>query len=139
MADDSNTGREPATQRIVIEQNRRRRWPIAVLWALLVVSVVFNLALYASYEDYFTAGGDVTEKYHSLARQGEAKVAILSVQGPILFGEDSHVDRQIDRIRRDDAVRAVVLRVDGRTVLVLALENILESVYRSALSEGDTP
>ena len=39
-----------------------------------------------------------------------------------------------------DAVRAVVRRQDSRPVLVLSLEHLLESVYRSALPAGaDTP
>jgi len=52
------------------------------------------------------------EQYHSLARAGTHKVAIISVEGTILGG-DGFVKHQIDRVRRDESVKAIVLRVNS--------------------------
>jgi protease-4 len=59
-------------------------------------------------------GGDddrLEEKYHSLAKGGSNKVAIISVVGTILDGQ--FTKRQIDRARRDKQVKAIVLRVNS--------------------------
>lgn len=52
------------------------------------------------------------EKYHSLARRGQKKVAIIRIEGAIMDGE-GFVKDQIDQAAKDDAVQAVVLRVDS--------------------------
>src|SRR5262249_15832431 len=54
----------------------------------------------------------VTEKYHSLEKHGEDKVAIITVEGAIIDGE-GYVKHQIDHVRNDDNVKAIVLRVDS--------------------------
>jgi protease IV len=52
------------------------------------------------------------EHYHSLARHGGDKVAIITVEGTILDG-DGFAKKQIDRVRDDKHVKAVVLRVNS--------------------------
>src|SRR5262245_59268499 len=47
----------------------------------------------------------VTEKYHSLEKHGEDKVAIIMVEGAIIDGE-GFVKHQIDHVRNDDSVKA---------------------------------
>lgn len=54
----------------------------------------------------------VQEKYFTQAASGSDKVAIIRVEGAILDG-DGFVKRQIDRVRRDKNVKAIVLRVDS--------------------------
>ncbi len=54
----------------------------------------------------------VTESFHSLNEQGTEKVALIRVEGTILDGE-GFVKKQIDRVRADDSVKAVVLRIDS--------------------------
>ena len=79
----------------------------------------------------------------------EARIAILDVDG-MVFG--LRVDAAVDVISVGasdvdeppalathagyDTVRAVVRRTDAPPVLVLSLEHLLESVYRSALSSA---
>jgi protease-4 len=52
------------------------------------------------------------EKYHSLDKSGGDKVAIITIEGTILDGE-GYVKKQIDRVRKDNKVKAVVVRVDS--------------------------
>ena len=78
-----------------------------------------------------------------------SRIAILEVDGMVV---GLRVDAAVDVLGVDagdvnappalathagyDKVRAVVRRADAPPVLVLSLENILESVYRSALTQG---
>ena len=55
----------------------------------------------------------VLEKHLSHNRAATDKVAVISVEGVILQGEDGFVKRQIDRVADDDNVKAIVLRVDS--------------------------
>ncbi|HUY35095.1 MAG TPA: signal peptide peptidase SppA [Pirellulales bacterium] len=74
----------------------------AVLLGLLRLGSVFGL----SNDD------GLHEQYHSLARAGTHKVAIITLEGTILGG-DGFVKRQIDHVRRDENVKAIVLRVNS--------------------------
>src|SRR3954471_24866622 len=74
---------------------------------MLFLSFVAMVALVSSDSD-----DHLQEKYHSLEKQGHDKVAIITVEGAILDGE-GYVKHQIDHIRHDDSVKAVVLRVDS--------------------------
>jgi protease-4 len=108
-------------------------------------------------------GGDdsIQEQYHSLERHGTEKVAIIDVEGAILDGE-GFVKKQIDHVRKDSDVKAVVLRVNspGGTVtasdylyhhltklktdrqlpVVVSMGGIAASGgYYVAMAVGDTP
>ena len=79
----------------------------------------------------------------------ESRIAILEVDGMVL---GLRVDAAVDVLGVEagdvdappalathagyDKIRAVVRRADAPPVLVLSLESILESVYRSALTQG---
>ncbi len=52
------------------------------------------------------------EKYHSLDKHGHDKIAVITVEGTIMEG-DGFVKKQIDRVRDDKSVKAVVLRVNS--------------------------
>jgi protease-4 len=52
------------------------------------------------------------ERHHSLERYASHKVAIIRIEGPILDGE-GFVKDQIDRVRDDEDVKAVVVRVSS--------------------------
>jgi protease-4 len=66
----------------------------------------------AAFRDYYDNSGGIQEKYHSLAHYGRDKVAVINVGGVIMEG-DGFVKRQIDRVRDDERVRAVVVRIDS--------------------------
>jgi len=54
----------------------------------------------------------IEERYHSLAKHAEDKIAIITIDGVILES-DGYIKKQIDHVRDDAYVKAVVLRVDS--------------------------
>jgi protease-4 len=76
----------------------------------LCVSVI--LVLVTSYQEYFDTTEGIQERYHSLAKKGKQKVAVIDVSGVIMDG-DGFVKRQIERVRKDEDVKAVVLRINS--------------------------
>ena len=64
------------------------------------------------YHDYLDTSGGIQEKFVSGSETSDKKVAILNIEGVIGEGE-GYVKHQIDRIRKDKNVRAVVVRVDS--------------------------
>lgn len=124
---------------------------------LLALLVAFAFVGFVSWEEE----DGLHEQHHSLARAADNKVAIITLEGTILDG-DGFVKRQIDRIRDDEAVKAVVLRVNspGGTVsgsdylyhhlqklcrdrqlpLVVSMGGIAASGgYYASMAVGDTP
>jgi protease-4 len=98
--------------RVVIEQSRSGWIGKRLLWIALVVSVLINFGLFSAYKSYFQSGTEIEEKWHSLDKRAPDKVAIIAVEGTIL-GDEGFVKRQIDHVRDDDDVKAIVLRVDS--------------------------
>jgi protease-4 len=68
----------------------------------------------ASLAGLFSLSGDdsLHEQYHSLSRHATDKIAVITLEGTILDG-DGFVKRQIDHVRDDPSVKAVVLRVNS--------------------------
>ena len=103
----------PAPPQIIIQQpptmfGRFGKWLVAAL----VLAVMMCVGLYASYQNYFSPADAPQEKYHSLERYATKKIAVIEIDGPIMEA-DGFVKKQIDRVREDDDVVAVVLRVNS--------------------------
>ncbi|MBP87308.1 MAG: signal peptide peptidase SppA [Planctomycetaceae bacterium] len=81
-------------------------------WVGFVCCALFALVQLMTFADYFDTSGGITEKHHSGSVLASDKVAIISVSGLIANGE-GFVKHQIDRVREDDSVKAIVLRVDS--------------------------
>ena len=79
---------------------RALRWTVTVVLALAVIG-----ALYGD-------SSKLTEEYHSLSKHASNKVAIIRVEGTIM-GDESYVKDQIDQVREDDDVQAVIVRVNS--------------------------
>lgn len=91
------------------------RWLVRLIALSVLGTFLFlTLSLLGLSSGVITVGSDdgIQEQYHSLARHGDQKVAIVSLEGTILHGE-GFVKKQIDQIRKDDAVKAIVLRVNS--------------------------
>jgi len=126
--------RPAATQTIVLQTGGGRLgrifcwlgWAGFAICAILLVILwtMQNLAL----DDYFDTTEGVEEKYHSGDKYGRNKVAIISVAGAIL--DSSSVKRQIDRVRDDENVKAVVLRVDSPGGTVYGSDYIFHHLKR---------
>jgi protease-4 len=99
--------------RVIMEQpsgfSKFLRW---FPWALLALSLVANMGMMAAYRDYIQDDEKINEKLFSHDVQASSKVAIIDVDGVIMSGE-GFVKDQIERVKKDDNVKAVVLRVNS--------------------------
>jgi protease-4 len=129
----------PALQPIVIRQGGGFlvRLFAFVGWAGLLLCGLMLAGQYAALSDYFDSTGGITEKYHSRAKFGRDKVAIIRVQGVIASG-DGFVKRQIDRVRKDKNVKAIVLRIDSPGGTVTGSDYILHHL-KKLREERDLP
>lgn len=108
-----------------------------VLLVLLGIAVMVILGLSASYQSYFSDPNGPQEKYHSLSKTATNKIAILTVAGTIMEG-DEFAKQQIDRIKEDDGVVGVVLRVNSPGGTVTYSDYLLHHL-RVMLEERDIP
>jgi protease-4 len=112
-AGEPGRGQAPAPTNIIVQQPRGFFARFGkLIFAALVVSVMINFSQRAAYEAYFSSDGRVDEKYYSGDRTGSDKIALIRVEGAILQTE-GYIKRQIDAVRDDDSVKAVVLRIDS--------------------------
>ena len=85
---------------------------MVICMGIIVFESLLLLVQGVALSDYYDTTGGIQERYHSFEERGSKKVAIIRVKGVIMDG-DGFVKRQIDRVRQDDKVRAVVLRIDS--------------------------
>lgn len=78
---------------------------------LAIVSLLLFAGLAGSPSLFETDDG-IQEKHVALTEGGADKIAIIRVEGAII-DEDGFVKKQIDRVRKDNRVKAIVLRVDS--------------------------
>jgi protease-4 len=112
---DSAAPASPPVQQIVVQTSsgtsllRIFAW---LGWAGFILCSLIVLGQWLALYDYFDTSEGVIEKYHSGNKLGTDKVAIIEISGIIMEG-DGFAKRQIDAIRDDDRVKAVVVRVDS--------------------------
>ena len=78
----------------------------------LLISIGFNIYSAAAYSQYFPSETDIYEQYHSGSKTASKKIAVISVSGVMISG-DGFTKQQIDRVRKDDDVEAIVLRINS--------------------------
>jgi len=114
-------------------------WSLFFLTSLaLVVVVLVCTGMVFRYQDYYDTTGGITEKYHSGSTTAGDKVAIISIEGVIMEG-DGFVKRQIDRIRDDSSVKAIVVRVDSPGGTVTGSDYIYHHLRKLRKEKGDIP
>lgn len=97
---------------------RRSRWRTFALvvaslgWIVASISIVIAWYYHDSNQEYYNTTGGIFETYHSGAKQADDKVAIIHVQGLIVDGK-GYVRSQIERIKDDPDIKAIVVRVDS--------------------------
>ncbi len=104
----------PLPQQIVIQQPKESAFGRYGKWLLVALAfcIMSIIGLTATYQSYFSDPNGPTEKFHSLSRTATKKIAIIEVSGAIMEG-DEFVKQQIDRVKEDDNVVGVVLRVNS--------------------------
>ena len=102
--------KNPSPQIIIYDSTFGRTGKL--LFVALGVALLVIFGLVANYRSYFSAADRPQEKYHSLARYATKKIAVIDVEGAILEG-DGFVKHQIDAVKEDKDVVAVVLRINS--------------------------
>jgi len=102
----------PPTRIILERAGSWGRYSTGIAWTVAGLAVLAAVASAGANAQYFQRDARVVERYHSLAREAPAKVAIVDVAGAIMTGS-GFAKAQLDRIADDDAVKAIVLRVDS--------------------------
>jgi protease-4 len=88
------------------------RWGRRLPWLLLLIAIVFALNYRSAYERYVQRNPHLEERYVSHSETAEQKVAIITIEGPILHS-DGFAKWQIDQAEQDHDVKAIVVRVDS--------------------------
>jgi protease-4 len=101
-----------APPQIIIQQPSRSRLGRWIVGGLATVGVIIFL-MYSAYVSYYVPRDMPQEKYHSLDKYAEKKIAVIEVKGPIYDEGDGYVKKQIDLVREDPTVVGVVVRIDS--------------------------
>lgn len=99
---------------VVVPQNPNPllRWISWFGWVGLMMCVPIIIGMSVAFKQYFDTSEGVQEKFVSGQAMGSDKIAIVNLEGAIMEG-DGFVKRQIDRIRKDDDIRAIVVRINS--------------------------
>jgi protease-4 len=102
----------PPAPTIIYTQTAWSRFWSWIGWLGFVVCGLIVIGQWTLLYDYFDTTEGIEEKFVSGDSFADDKVAIITVEGVILDG-DGFVKRQIDKIKDDKNVKAIVLRVDS--------------------------
>lgn len=104
----------PPPQPIIIHQSGSLFWRIAagIGWLGLFLAGLIVISQWIGFAEYFDTTHGIEEKYFAGSKSASDKIAIISIEGVIMEG-DGFVKQQIDRIREDSNVKAIVVRVDS--------------------------
>lgn len=109
-------------------------------WILVIILILVVISLYGAYHSYLNPNPQINEKFYALNPAGTDKVAIISVEGTIMH-TDGFAKWQIDQVRKDPSVKAVVLRVDSPGGTITGshyLYHHLLKLQRDKEQEGET-
>ncbi len=88
------------------------RWRGRLAWIITGISVVVAAVALGANAEYFQTNPKVIEQYHSMANKATNKIAIVEIRGAIMGGE-GFARHQLDQVKADESVRAIVLRIDS--------------------------
>jgi len=88
------------------------RWGRRLPWILFFIAVLFAIGIRGKYESYLQSNPKLDEKYFSHSKTATDKVAIITIEGAIMH-TDGFAKWQIDQVRDDPDVKAIVVRVDS--------------------------
>jgi protease-4 len=108
----SYSTQNPPPQIIVQQQQTAFGRYGKLLLVLLGLAIMTIIGMSAAYESYFSSADGPQEKYHSLSKTATDKIVVVDISGTIIES-DGFAKKQLDRVREDDDVVAVVLRIDS--------------------------
>jgi len=97
--------------RVVVEPPRSSWLGRVIKWTLTGLALLALIGLLFG-DRYYGRESNLQEHWHSRSKTASDKIAIITVAGTIL-GDEGFVKDQIDQVRDDNSVRAVVLRVNS--------------------------
>ena len=103
---------QPPTRVILEQAHPWSPWIARAGWIVAGIAVLSAIGSAGAFSRYFQRDSRVVEKWHSLSKLASDKVAVVSITGAILGGE-GFVRAQLDQVEEDEAVKAIVLRVDS--------------------------
>ncbi|MCA9148540.1 MAG: signal peptide peptidase SppA [Planctomycetales bacterium] len=103
---------QPQVVYVQAAQNPFFRWLSWMGWVGCFMAVSAIIGMTAKYNEYFDATAGIEEKFHSGAKSADDKVAIIDISG-VIGASDEFVKKQIDRVRKDENVKSIVVRVDS--------------------------
>lgn len=104
---------DPPVQQIILQPRESLFGRFGkVLLVLLVITIMICVGLYGQYQSYINPSTGPQERLFSGDATAFKKIAILHVAGTIHEG-DTFIMQQIDRIRRDENIVALVLRINS--------------------------
>lgn len=118
----------PPTQ-IVIKQAGVSRWWSWLGWTGFMLTLLAFISLSVKTSDYFDTTGGIQEKFYAGDENATKKIAIISITGAIGSGE-GYVKHQIDRVREDESVEGVIVRVDSPGGTVTGSDYIFHHLNR---------
>jgi protease-4 len=101
----------PPTVVVYTQSGWSRFWSWVGWLGFFTVGMIL-LGQWAMLADYFDTTSGVEEKYVSGPKLSEDKLAVITVSGVILEGE-GFVKHQIEKVKADKNVKAVVVRIDS--------------------------
>ncbi|WP_425618171.1 signal peptide peptidase SppA [Anatilimnocola sp. NA78] len=127
-------------QPIVIYQGGAGFWRIAAVfgWVGLFIAGLIVIGQWSALADYFNTTGNLEERYVSGGKFATDKIAIISIEGVIMEG-DGFVKQQIDRVREDENVKAIIVRVDSPGGTVTGSDFIYHHLKKLREDKGKIP
>ncbi len=116
---------------IIIQQPGRRLLLMLLLFAL-AFSVMLNLGLLASLEEYATEGEGADEQFHSGDKLAEDKIARIVVNFMITNPYTNRIIKVIDQAAADESVKGVLLVIDSPGGLVSDSHEIYHKIQQLA-------
>ncbi len=106
-------------------------------FAFVLLSILLSPIIAVMHPDSFSLNeGRLPEKYVSGNKNAPDKVAILTISGTILGGENSFIKKQIDSISKDQQVKVVVLRIVSPGGTISGSDYYLEHLKRMKNERG---
>jgi protease-4 len=123
---------QPAVPTVIVQAGptgRFTRFMSMLGWLGFLLCGLSLMSHFSAKTDYFDTSEGIKEHFHSRSKDATDKIAIITLSGVIMEG-DGFVKRQIDRIRTDDHVRAVVLRINTPGGTVTGSDYILHHLIK---------